>query len=201
MAKCAFYSMQQSWAVVSQDIVSVITAKNIFILSRVEVLSLVLGFEYRGHIQVSGPRFEFWARIQSSWVWLSIEAYGSLFHLPEGSSCRLYDSIRLRNSSHRPSFLFSSRHPLSWTDLQRVSKILRRLSFTNPGCLCDYWKPSFLPRLDLTGVHIRGALQHGGHVGEQKINWHINIRLQKHVAIFDRELCFIWLFLYFKGIT
>ena len=30
---------------------------------------------------------------------------------------------------------------------------------------------------------------------------HINIRLLKHIVIFDNELGFIWLFGYFKGIT
>ena len=121
--------------------------KEHFIFSRVEVLSLVLGFESRGQIQVSRPRFEFWARIQCSWVWLNIGAYGSLFHLPKGSRSRLHNSIRLRGPSHRPSFLFSSRHPVSWTNSQRVSKNLRRLPFTNRSCLCDNWKPSFLLRL------------------------------------------------------
>ena len=51
--------------------------------------------------------------------------------------------------------------------------------------------PAFCLALYLTGVYFRGPLQHSGPVGEQKINRHINIRLQKRVVIFDRELCFI----------
>ena len=37
------------------------------------------------------------------------------------------------------------------------------------GCLCDNWKPSFLPRLNLTGVHFPSELEHVGHAGEQKM--------------------------------
>ena len=37
--------------------------------------------------------------------------------------------------------------------------------------------PDFCLALYLTGVHFRGALQHGGHVGELKISRHISIRL------------------------
>ena len=37
--------------------------------------------------------------------------------------------------------------------------------------------PDFCHALYLTGVHFRGALQHGGHVREKKISRHISIRL------------------------
>ena len=69
-----------------------IAMKNINYFSRVEGLESRLesvcgsnpGDRSSSWNQVSNPRFDFQVLIQDSWVWLSIQVHGSLFHVSKG---------------------------------------------------------------------------------------------------------------------
>ena len=174
MAKCAFYLMQQSWAVFSHDNVSVITITNILFFQ--ELRSWVW-------FRCSSPKFRSKHRVLdlSSEPVFNVPGFGQVSKL----MVHCFVCLKVQGLDCMTALGFGV-WVTGLTFCFQVGILCPEpIRNVRPKTEGDYFSrievvyvtigsPAFFLALYLTGVHFQGALQHGGHVAEQKINRHIN---------------------------